>query len=328
MPRRLPPLNALRAFEAAARHLSFTRAAQELNVTQAAISHQVKALEERLGVSLFRRLNRSLVLTEAGQAYLPAVRDAFDRIDLATAKLKSLDRAGVLTVTVMPSFGAAWLVHRLGRFRVKHPDIDVRVDPTERLVDFPREDSDIGIRYGRGRWPGLIAERLMSEDVFPVTSPELLLGPHPLRKPSDLRFHTLLHDDFYTDWRTWLLAAGVDDVDPSRGVTFTDSNMVLQAAASGQGVALGRSALAADLLAAGRLVKPFDVSMPLEYAYYVVYPESYAGRPKVKAFRDWLFEEAAVRPEPAAAVGAARRGDAGSAPARAAPGRRARSATA
>lgn len=292
MARRLPPLNALRAFEAAARHLSFTKAAEELHVTQAAISHQVKGLEDRLGVALFRRANRSLRLTEAGQSYLPAIRDAFDTIDAATTRLAARDRSGLLNVTCMPSFAASWLVHRLGRFRAVHPDIDVRLAPDERLTDFAREDVDIGVRYGKGHWAGLVAERFLTEDVFPVCSPALLKGAHPLRRPEDLRHHTLLHDDIETDWRRWLVAAGVDGVDPTRGTHFTSSSLMLQAAVAGQGVALGRSALASNDLAEGRLVRPFEVSLPVEAAYYVVYPESYAGRKKVVAFRDWLMAEA------------------------------------
>ena len=293
MARRLPPLNALRAYEAAARHLSFTKAAQELNVTQAAISHQVKALEERLGVTLFRRMNRALLLTDEGQGYLPAVREAFDIIDKATARLLAHERTGALVVSCMPSFGAAWLVRRLGHFRAAHPDIDVRLDPSVPLVDFGREDVDIAIRYGSGDWPGLAVDRLMTEDVVPVCSPELLAGSHPLATPGDLRHHTLLHDEGQADWRNWLLAAGVEGVDPSRGITFTDSSMVVQAAVAGQGVALARSALAADDLVAGRLVRAFDISLPVEYAYYVVYPEAYLERPKVVAFRDWILAEAA-----------------------------------
>ena len=292
MARRLPPLNALRAFEAAARHLSFTKAADELAVTQAAISHQVKGLEERLGVALFRRANRALVLTEVGQAYLPALRDAFDAIDAATARILQKDKAGTLTVTTMPSFGAAWLVRRLGAFRAKHPDIDVRLLTVERLVDFAREDVDIGIRFGVGAWAGLTSERLLSEDMFPMCSPALL-KEKKLDKPEDLRHHTLLHDDMETDWRRWLVAAGVKGIDPNRGLHFPNSSMLLQAAVEGQGVALGRSALAAGYLAAGQLVKPFELKLPVDAAYYVVYPPAYAQRAKVMAFRDWLMEEVA-----------------------------------
>ncbi len=285
-------MNALRAFEAAARHLSFTRAAQELSVTQAAISHQVKALEERLEVTLFRRLNRRLLLTDAGQAYLPPVRDAFDRLADATARLRAHDSTGLLTVSVLASFAAKWLVPRLGKFREAHPHIDVHVAPSDHLTDFAAENVDVGIRYGRGEWPGLRADRILTENLFPVCSPQLLAGPHPLCTPADLRHHTFLHDDMRIDWRMWLVAAGVDDVDPSGGPSFTDSSMLVQAAVEGQGVALARSALAADDLAAGRLVKPFDISLPSEAAYYVVCPEAASERPKIAAFRAWLVAEA------------------------------------
>lgn len=294
MSRRLPSLNGLKAFEAAARHLSFTRAAGELNVTQAAVSHQVKALEEGLGVALFRRLNRALLLTDEGQALLPPLSEALDRMALAVDGLARRDETGVLTVSTLDSFAAGWLVRRLRRFRALHADIDVRITTANHLVDFARDDVDLAVRYGRGQWPGLDSVRLMTEEVFPVCSPALLADGPALDKPSDLRFHTLLHEDMIEDWRTWLLAAGVGGVDPTRGPWFTQANLVIQAALAGDGVALGRSVLVADELAAGRLVKPFDVSLPAEYAYYVVSPQAAAGRPKVRAFRDWMLAEAAA----------------------------------
>jgi LysR family glycine cleavage system transcriptional activator len=297
MARFLPPLNALRAFEAAARLLSFTRAAEELNVTQAAVSHQIKALEERLGVTLFKRMNRALLLTDAGQAYLPAVRDAFDGLARATALLMKRDRTGALTVSVLPSFAAKWLVPRLGRFREHHPEIDVRLSTDHQMVDLTREDVDVAIRYGQGDYPGLDCVRFLGEDVFPVCSPRLLQGRHPLRKPDDLRFHTLLHDDFRIDWRLWLLAAGVKGVDPDRGPAFTDSSMVVQAAVEGQGIALARSVLADQDLACGRLVKPFDVSMPARWAYYIVCPIATRDNPKIVAFRNWLLAESRAAAE-------------------------------
>jgi LysR family glycine cleavage system transcriptional activator len=291
MARRLPPLNAVRAFEAAARHLSFTKAAEELHVTQAAISHQVKALEEYLGLKLFRRLNRALVLTEEGQTYLPPVKRIFDQLYDATRRLSENEARGRLTVSVLPSLAARWLVPRLGRFRQAHPDIDVRIAPATHLVDFAREDVDVGIRYGRGRYPGLRVDRLMSEDIMPVCSPALLTGPKPLQQPGDLKYYTLLHDEGHGDWRTWLLAAGVEDVDATRGTVFMDSSMLIEAAATGQGVALARGALAADDLASGRLVRPFDFNIPAEFAYYVVCPKATADQPKVVAFREWLLKE-------------------------------------
>ena len=294
MARRLPSLNALRAFEAAARHLSFTRAAAELNVTQAAVSQQVKALEDRLGLSLFRRLNRALRLTDAGQSLFAAANQALDIVAAAVSRLSRLEGAGALTVSTLDSIAVTWLVPRLSRFRELHPDIDVRITTTDRLVDFDRDDVDMAIRYGRGTWPGHSVVRLMSEELFPVCSPALLAKGPPLETPADLRHHTLLHDSMREDWRMWLMAAGVGGVvDATHGPAFQRSNLVIQAAVVGLGVALARSALVADELASGRLVKPFDISLPAEFAYYVVCPEDCAERPKIKAFRNWLLAEAA-----------------------------------
>ena len=292
MARQIPPLTALRAFEAAGRHLSFTKAADELHVTQAAISHQVKSLEKYLGLKLFRRLNRTLLLTDAGQLYLPPLTDAFEGITRATHRLRQHLGRARLTVSVLPSFAAGWLVPRLGRFRQRCPDVDLRIDPTNSLTDFRRDDVELGILYGRGNYPGLRTDRLMREEFFPVCSPRLLEGPAPLRDPADLTHHTLLHDDMTVDWRTWLLAAGVEGVDAERGITVTDSSMLLRAAIAGQGVALARSVLAADEIASGRLVRPFDVDVPTEYAYYLAYPEKSADQSNVMAFREWILEEA------------------------------------
>ena len=291
----IPPLRALRAFEAAARHMSFTEAGQELHLTQAAISHQIKTLEEKLGLKLFRRFNRALELTEAGQMYLPGVRDALTRLAQSTDRLVSQLGHGVLTVSVLPSFASKWLVPRLWRFHDLHPEIDVRVSAFEWLVDFEKDGIDLAIRYGAGNWGGVRADSLLNEDIFPVCSPLLLQGAHPLREPGDLRFHTLLHDDFSReDWKLWLLAADVDGIDPSRGLSFSHTSMMLEAALSGHGVALGRTPLVQDDLINGRLVKPFELSLPGDYAYYVVSPEESVDLPKVKAFREWLVMEAQV----------------------------------
>ncbi len=291
---RLPPMNTLRAFEAAARHLSFTQAAAELHITQAAVSHQIRTLEEALGVRLFRRLNRAIRLTEEGQQFVSEVRKALSHLATAMEKLSAPDAGGPLTVSVLPSFASKWLVPRLGRFRERHPEIDVRISPSIQLTDFQRDDVDLGVRYGKGRYEGLHSVRLMTEDIFPVCSPKLLSGAKALRVPGDLRHHTLLHDDGYVDWAMWLLVAGVEEIGPTQGPFFTDSALVIQAAAEGQGVALARGALAADDLAAGRLVKPFDIAIPTEYAYYVVCPKATAQHPKIAAFRDWLLDEAGV----------------------------------
>lgn len=294
MAERLPPLNALRCFDIAAKHLSFTKAAAELHVTHSAVSHQIKGLEEWLGLPLFRRVNRGLVLTEAGQAYLKPIREAFERLGDATRRLRVRERSGPLTVSVMPSFAGKWLVPRLGRFRQRHPDIDVRISASSELVDFERDDVDIAVRYGRGSWPGLKVELLMHETLFVVCSPGLLEGPDAIRKPGDIARHTLLSDlDWRINvWQIWFEAAGLGAVEGRRALSFNYSNLMLQAAVDGLGVALSQHALAGDDLAAGRLVRPFDISLPTEYAYYVVMPEASAERPKIAAFRNWLKDEA------------------------------------
>ena len=292
MPRRLPSLDALRVFEAAARYLSFTQAADELNVTQAAVSQRIRSLEESLGVPLFKRLNRALLLSDDGQALYQPVRDALDQMAGAVEGLRTGDATGVLTVTTMDSFAATWLVPRLKRFRERHAEIDVRISTSDAVLDLMREDVDMAVRYGRGDWPGLDVVRLMTEEVFPVCSPALVERGPPLEKPSDLVRHTLIHDSLHENWRMWLLAAGAPEVDATRGPGYYLSNLVVQAAVAGEGVALGRSVLVADELASGRLVKPFDVSLPVEFAYYVVSPRATKDRPKIKAFREWLLQEA------------------------------------
>ena len=295
---RLPSLRALRAFEAASRHLSFTRAADELNVTQAAISHQIKRLEAQLGMPLFRRLNRALLLTEAGQSLFLAVNEALELMATAVDRLHRHDQTGEVTVTTMDSFAATWLVPRLGRFRKLHPEIDIRITTSDVSIDFARETVDLGIRYGYGDWPGLHVEKLMTEELFPVCSPALLETGPPMNKASDLSRYTLLHDDMRIDWRMWLMAAGVEDlVDTDRGLSFGHSNLVIQAAIHGDGVALARSVLVATSLAEGQLIKPFELALPTNYAYYVVCPEVNLQRSKIKAFREWLFKEAAKEKE-------------------------------
>ncbi|MDX2103336.1 MAG: transcriptional regulator GcvA [Alphaproteobacteria bacterium] len=293
MARRLPPLNALRAFEAAARHGSFTRAADELNVTQAAISHQVKGLEERLGVLLFRRLNRALILTDAGERYLPALREAFDLIASATDSLTKGEQARRLTVSVMPSFANKWLMPRLVRFQDLQPEIEVTVHASEKLVDFGSDGVDVAIRYGTGGWPGLRAIPFLSEDVFPVCAPGLAERTgRPLFLPEDLRHHTLLHDDISQDWAMWLRLTGVTGVSATRGLVFNHSNMVVDAAVAGMGVALARSALVHDDLKAGRLIRPFRLAIPAQNSYWIVCPEDTADLPKLQVFQTWLTDEA------------------------------------
>ena len=225
--RRLPPLNALRAFEAAGRHLSFSKAAAELNVTPAAISQQVKLLEEHLGVMLFRRLNRALLLTDDGQICLPALRDGFDRLADAVARIAARHDANVLTVSVTPSLAAKWLVPRLDRFHRRHPDFDIRIDATSALADFSSDGADVAIRYGDGDYPGMRVDCLLTEEVFPVCSPRLTEGPEPLLDIPDLARFPLLHidwagrEDDWPDWRMWLAAAGYPEIDASRGSRFS-----------------------------------------------------------------------------------------------------------
>ena len=293
IPRRLPPLNALKAFEAAARHESFTRAAEELCVTQGAVSHQVKALEAELGLKLFNREPRRLVITGAGRDYLVVVRDALDRIAAGTDRLLQRQRAGVLTVSTSPNFASKWLVHRLGRFAEVHPTIDLRVSATLHHVDFAREDVDVAVRHGDGTAPGLDITRLYTEALFPVCSPGLLRGRHALRRPADLAHHVLLHLDDRQDWSRWLDAAGVKDADLSRGPVLNQASMVIDAAVDGQGVALARTGLAARDLIGGRLVRPFSLVLPVSYAYWIVCPKATAKLPKIVTFRNWLLAEAA-----------------------------------
>lgn len=300
MPARLPSLNSLRAFEASGRLGSFSAAADELHVTPAAVGHQVKALESHLGAALFVRLNRKLELTEAGQALLPALSDAFERLSDGVEAFYRRNVARPLTVSVEPSLGAKWLLRRLDRFRERHPGIEIRIDATVRVVDFSREQVDMAIRYGAGDYPGMRVDCLFEEQVFPVCSPALLDGDRPLREPGDLRYHTLLRTDWnpkypsWPDWDMWLKAAGLDDIDVGKGPQFSGDTetLSLQAAIEGQGVALASSVLAADDLASGRLVKPFDVRFPVEFGYFLVCPEATADAPKISAFREWLLEEA------------------------------------
>jgi LysR family transcriptional regulator, glycine cleavage system transcriptional activator len=286
----LPPLNALRTFEAAARHLSFTRAAAELSVTQAAVSHQVKTLEAFLGFPLFRRAPRQLLLTDRGQLYGHALRDVFARLHEATARVRDTPGRELLTISVIPSFAARWLVPRLRQFQAKAPHIDVRVEPSREPANFASDGVDVGIRFGLGRYPGLRSWLLMRDEMFPVCAPAVAKR---LRRPADLQRHVLLHDDANEGWREWLQAAKVKDVDWERGPIFTDASHLLDAAAQGQGVALGRRVLATAELAAGRLVRPFRQAMPLDRAYYLVCPERLVDDPRVSRFREWILTTAA-----------------------------------
>lgn len=295
--RRLPPLNALRAFEAAARHLNFSRAADELSVTPGAVSQQIQNLEDYVGVALFKRTPKGLLLTDPAQIALPALREAFDRLADAASMLTAAVDGRRLTVSVAPSFAAKWLVPRLGKFEAVHPQVDVWVSAGMELVDFNSGEIDLAVRYGTGRYPGLEVIRLMTETVAPVISPELL-ERQPLEHPKDLAGQVLLHDgspdadDSCPDWTMWLAARGVKGVDGSRGPRFNQSSLVIEAAVSGRGVALAKRALAQADLDAGRLVSPFQITTAVDFAYYAVYPKAKGRLPQVKAFVAWLGAEA------------------------------------
>ncbi len=290
--RHLPPLNGLKAFEAAARSESFTRAAEELNVTQGAVSHQVKALEKTLGLKLFHRERQRLILTEAGRNYLVVIRDALDQIAVGTARLLQRQESGVLTVSTSPDFAAKWLINRLSRFTEKHPELDLRISASTHHVDFAREDVDIVIRHGDGNWPGLHAERLCSERLFPVCSPKLVAGHNRIRKAADLLKFPLLRLEDAKNWTRLLEAAGVKTpVGP--GPVLNRVSMLIDAAIDGQGIALARTALAAWDLINGRLVRPVDVSLRIANTYWIICPKAASNIPKTATFRNWVLAETA-----------------------------------
>jgi len=287
------PLNLFRTFEIAARHLSFKKAAQELFVTQGAVSQQIKTLEDYLGVALFRRMTRAIELTDNGQALLPYARDALEQLTEGMRAIERRSCAGILTISVLPSFASTWLMPRLCKFRVLHPEIEVHFSATERKVDFHREPVDGAIRYGNGKWPNLNADYLLAAGRKPVCSPELLTGAKPLNRPEDLLHHTLLHTTSkIDDWRMWLRAAGIDSIDPMRGLRFESAALTLQAAANGLGVAIGRRALAINDLSVGRLIEPFDFELLNDWAYYFVTPSWRHSQKKIQLFRRWLLDEA------------------------------------
>jgi LysR family glycine cleavage system transcriptional activator len=292
--RYLPPLNALRSFEAAARHQSFTRAADELCVTQGAISHQVKALEAELGLKLFNRERQGLAITEAGNDYLAVVRDAFDRIALGTDRLLQRLHSGVITISVSPDFAAKWLVSRLGRFTEAHPEIELKVSAAMHHVDFASEDVDLAIRHGTGNWAGFATVNLCSEELFPVCSPALFRSRRGIHSPEDVLQFPLLHLNDRRDWSRWLEAAGASGEGLLHGPIFNHASMLIDAAIDSQGIALARTALAAADLINGRLVRPFRTTLPLKNTYWIVCPKAASALPKIVAFRDWLLAEAAA----------------------------------
>ncbi len=292
MSTRTPPLGALRSFRAAAHCLSFTLAAEELHVTQAAVSHQIKSLEEFLGAPLFVRGNRTLSLSDAGQRFLPYVDQMFNVLEQGLQQVQTHTNTNTLTVSLLPSFASRWLVPRLGLFLKAHPEIDFRLAPSRGMTNFQIENIDLAIRYGSGTYPGLVSIHLMDEDIFPVCSPEIMNGAHPLNEPADLIHHVLLHDDGHGDWRQWLVVAGASDVDPDKGPVYTDSGMAVQSALAGDGVALARSQLVKEDIARGRLVKPFDISQPSNFSYFIVYPNDHPPSSASQAFIEWLQQQA------------------------------------
>lgn len=301
MPRRLPPLSSLRAFEVVSRHQTFRAAAEELHVTAAAVIQQVKALEEFIGRKLLRRDRRGYTLTPDGAAGLDHLRNGFDQLSAAVDAMVSGGHR-VLTVSAVPSLSAEWLVPRLYRFREQYPDIDVLLHPSEEVVDLERSRVDLGIRYGSGSYPGLISERLFYDEIFPVYSPRMLKGRTSIKRPGDLRGLPLIHTEWapqtghWPGWADWFRAAGVTGVNVRKGLRFSDGALVIQAALSGQGVALGSKALALEHIAAGRLIRPFELSLVTDFAYYVVCAKSRADEVDLVAFRRWVISESRREP--------------------------------
>jgi len=292
MMRRLPPLNALRAFEAAARNENFSHAATELGVSQAAVSQHVKSLEAALGVKLFARDGKRLLITSAGREYLMVIRDALDRIAVGTDRLLQNRPATILVVSTSPDFGAKWLVHRLGRFATAYPEIDLRVSSTNKQVDLIAEKVDLAVRHGNGHWVGLDAVALCPERLVPVCSPKLLSDRARIAEAADLLRYPLLRLEGWTNWSKWFEVAGIS-ASPRGGPVLNQASMLIDAAVDGQGIALARTTLAAWDLLHGRLMIPIDISLPLENTYWIVYPKLASGEPRVLALRDWFLAEAA-----------------------------------
>jgi LysR family glycine cleavage system transcriptional activator len=299
MKRRLPPLNALRAFEAAARHESFKVAAEELSVTPAAVGHQIRTLEDFLGVELFIRLNRSVELTDRGRRVLPGLTAAFDSLVDTLAILDDPDETNVITVSTVPSFAVKWLIPRLERFNRAYPDYDVRISASVDLVDFRRDHIDCSIRFGRGVYPGLQVSKILDDTILPAASPVLVKAEGGISTPADLARYPLVHDDslrfdpMTPDWRAWLTAAGVDDVvDWRRGAHFSFADHALQAAIDGVGIVLARRSIAEHDIAAGRLISLFETEQPLTMSFWFTTLPEKAEQPRIIAFRDWLLAEA------------------------------------
>ena len=288
---RLPPMQALRAFEAAAREQSLTRAATALHLTHGAISHQIKALEEDLGVRLVERAGRGIRLTDDGERFAQRVRGVLSDLAAAVRELVERSNPRQLRISVTPSFAARWLLPRMARFTAAHPDIDLDVRASSAFVDFTRDDADLAIRYGFGGWPGITSEHLLDERFYPVCSPRLAGGKLP-KRPADLaRFTLLRSDDEF--WLPWFKAAGLTWPEPARGTMFNDTAHLMQAAVEGQGIALARTSLLGNDIRNGLLVRLFDVEVPSERSYYFAHPPRVAGAPKIALFREWLRAEVA-----------------------------------
>ncbi len=301
--RLIPGMRALRTLMAAGRHLNFTRAADELGLTPAAVSFQIKEIEEQLGVKLFTRTSRTIRLTEPGVILCEAAADALDVMSRAISKAQKAARGTAqLKVTVDPQFATKWLMRRVEHFRKLHADIDLRFDISYEVRDFEVDDIDVAIRFGTGRYPGLSASRLFHNVIVPVCSPRLLASGKPLREPRDLLHHTLAHIEWsrqgvtWPNWRMWMAAAGINDFDDSNTIVFATSSNAVDAAMTGDAVALADFAMVANDLSEGRLVRPFELSIkvPSEFAYFLVYPEQTAQDPRITAFRDWILNETAA----------------------------------
>jgi LysR family glycine cleavage system transcriptional activator len=293
---RLPPLNALRAFEAAARHLSVKNAADELCVTPGAVSQMIKALEQHLGVTLFRRVNRGIFLTDAGQGYLPPVRNAFRQIAEATRRVAVPADGGLLTVSTTPFFAAAWLVPHLKDFQDAHPAIDVQLATSNTLVDFSRDGVDVAIRHGLGRYPGLRCDRVLVVEIVPVAAPALVARLGAPASPAGLARWPQVHDAERKGWQLWLQAQGIDEIGPPRGPSFDDSSLLLKAVLGGQGAGLLPAALVAHDVAEGRLVALTAPVCLEDFAYYLISPEGRPEPAKVAAFRGWILAATGDQP--------------------------------
>ena len=300
MNRQMPGTRALTTFEAAARHLNFTRAADEVGLTPAAVSYQIKEIEDQLGIVLFHRTSRTIRLTPAGRLLFEAATDALETLRQALGKARKLSRGEqMLRVTADPVFGGKWLLPRVENFRKANPDIELRFDVSSRLRDFEVDDVDVGVRFGLGKYPGLTTVRLFDNMIVPVCSPTLLRTARPLQKPADLAHHTLAHIHWsqpglvWPNWSMWMAAAGVDDFDDSRCVVFYESSQVIQAALAGSAVGLVDFAMVAQDLSEGRLVRPFElgIKVPPEFGYFLVYPEASAADPRIVAFHEWIVAQ-------------------------------------